>query len=80
MAAVPSGPSLDSTPHYTQIKKINYSCSIFLPSISVFVNQRPRGLSHELSPLARTLGSWVRIPLKAWMFMCAFILFVLFCV
>jgi hypothetical protein len=22
MAAVPSGPSLDSTPHYTQIKKI----------------------------------------------------------
>jgi hypothetical protein len=23
MAAVPSGPSLDSTPHYTQIKKKN---------------------------------------------------------
>jgi hypothetical protein len=24
MAAVPSGPSLDFTPHYTQIKKMNY--------------------------------------------------------
>jgi hypothetical protein len=31
--------------------------------------------------LARTLGSWVRIPLKAWMsILCAHILFVLFCV
>jgi hypothetical protein len=33
---------------------------------------------HELSSLAWTLGSWVRIPLKAWMF--AFILIVLPCV
>jgi hypothetical protein len=32
----------------------------------------PRGLRHEMSSLARTLGSWVLIPLKAWMF--AFIL------
>jgi hypothetical protein len=32
-------------------------------------------LWHELSSLARTLGSWVRIPLKAWMYgVCAFIL------
>jgi hypothetical protein len=29
---------------------------------------------HELSSLARTLRSWVRIPLKTWMFMCVFIL------
>jgi hypothetical protein len=28
--------------------------------------QWPRGLRYELSSLARTLGSWVRIPLKAW--------------
>jgi hypothetical protein len=28
-------------------------------------SQWPRGLRHELSSLARTLGSWVRIPLKA---------------
>jgi hypothetical protein len=27
----------------------------------------PRGLRHELSSLARTLGSWVGIQLKAWM-------------
>jgi hypothetical protein len=25
------------------------------------------GLRHELSLSARTLGSWVRIPIKAWM-------------
>jgi hypothetical protein len=30
--------------------------------------QWPRGLRHELSSLARKLGSWVRIPEKAWMF------------
>jgi hypothetical protein len=35
-------------------------------------SQRPRGLRHETSTLTRTLGSWVRIPHKAWMF--AFIL------
>jgi hypothetical protein len=35
-------------------------------------SQWPRGLRHELSSLGRTLGSWVRIPLKAGMF--AFIL------
>jgi hypothetical protein len=35
----------------------------------------PRGLSHAPSSFARTLGSWVRIPLKAWMsVLCAFIL------
>jgi hypothetical protein len=28
-------------------------------------SQLPRGLSHELSSLVRTLGSWVRIQLKA---------------
>jgi hypothetical protein len=27
----------------------------------------PRGLRRELSSVARTLGSWVRIPLKEWM-------------
>jgi hypothetical protein len=35
-------------------------------------SQLPRSLRHELSSRARTLGSWVRIPHKAWMF--AFIL------
>jgi hypothetical protein len=27
-----------------------------------------RGLRHEKSSSAQTLGSWARIPLKAWMF------------
>jgi hypothetical protein len=31
-----------------------------------------RGLRHELSSLARTLGSWVRIPLKAWLSVCVY--------
>jgi hypothetical protein len=30
-------------------------------------SQWPRGLRHELSSLTRTLGSWFRIPLEAWM-------------
>jgi hypothetical protein len=30
-------------------------------------SQWQRGLRHELASLAQTLGSWVRIPLKAWM-------------
>jgi hypothetical protein len=34
--------------------------------------QWPRGLRHELSSLARKLGSWVRIPLKARMSACVY--------
>jgi hypothetical protein len=37
-------------------------------------SQRPLGLRYELFSLAPTLISWVRTPLKAWMFVCAFIL------
>jgi hypothetical protein len=41
----------------------------------------PRGLRHELSSLARTLRSWVRIPFKAWMsLLYAFILCLCFSV
>jgi hypothetical protein len=40
----------------------------------------PRGLRHEPSSAARTLGSWARIPLKAWMSICVYSMFVLFCV
>jgi hypothetical protein len=40
----------------------------------------PRSLGLELSSLARTLGSWVRIPLKAWMSVGVYSVFVLFCV
>jgi hypothetical protein len=38
---------------------------------------RPRGLRHELSSLARSLGSWVRIPLEAGMSVCIYSVFVL---
>jgi hypothetical protein len=37
----------------------------------------PSSLRHELSSLAGTLGSWVRIPLKAWMSVCVYSVFVL---
>jgi hypothetical protein len=43
-------------------------------------SQRPRGLRHELSSPAQTLGSWVRIPLEAWMSVCVYSAFVLSCV
>jgi hypothetical protein len=44
-------------------------------------SQCPGDLRHELSLLARTLGSWVQIPLKAWVsVLCAYSVFVLFCV
>jgi hypothetical protein len=57
---------------------------------SVCRTQRPSGLRHELSLLARTLELWVRIAVQEWMSVCvysvcvahlgAFILFVLSCV
>jgi hypothetical protein len=43
-------------------------------------SQWQRGLRHELSSLARILGSWVRIPLKAWMSVCVYSVFVLPCI
>jgi hypothetical protein len=43
-------------------------------------SQWPLGLRNELSSLARTLGSRVRIPLKAWISVCVYSMFVLFCV
>jgi hypothetical protein len=36
------------------------------------------GLRHELSSPAQTLGSWVQIPLKALMPLCAYSVCVLF--
>jgi hypothetical protein len=43
-------------------------------------SQWPRSLSYELSSPIETLGSWVRIPLKAWMSVYVYSVFVLFCV
>jgi hypothetical protein len=38
----------------------------------------PRGLRHEMCSFARTLESWVRIPLKVRMSVCVYSVFVLF--
>jgi hypothetical protein len=38
-----------------------------------------RGIRHELSSPARTIGSWFRIPLAVWMSLCVYSVFVLFC-
>jgi hypothetical protein len=40
----------------------------------------PRGLRYELSWPTQTLGSWVRIQLDAWMFVCVYSAFVQPCV
>jgi hypothetical protein len=60
------------------------SQQLFLYNFSVYVTLEPITvatlLRHELSSPARTLVSWVRIPLKAWMSVCIYPVFVLFCV
>jgi hypothetical protein len=67
------------------VKKINLSNCI-CKSIMHFqetkfhADQWPRGLKHELSSPALTLGSWVRIPLEAWMSVCTYSVFMLLCV
>jgi hypothetical protein len=42
--------------------------------------ERQRGLRHEPSSLARTLGLWVRIPLEAWVYVGLFCVCVVLCV
>jgi hypothetical protein len=56
------------------------SLGIFQVSTLKCRSQWAHWLRHELSSLARMLGSWVRIPLKVWMSVCAYSVFVLFCV
>jgi hypothetical protein len=43
-------------------------------------SQWPRCPRREPSSLARTLGSWVRIPLQVWMSVCVYSVFVILCV
>jgi hypothetical protein len=43
-------------------------------------SQRPRGLRHKPSSPARTLWSWVRIPLEAWISVCVYSVCVVLCV
>jgi hypothetical protein len=48
--------------------------------MSTYADHWPRRLRHELSSPARTLGSWVRIPLKARMSVRVYSVLVLSCV
>jgi hypothetical protein len=48
--------------------------------IKLSPSQWPRCLRREPSSPARTLGSWIRIPLEAWISVCVYSVFVLFCV
>jgi hypothetical protein len=41
-------------------------------------SQWSRGLRYEISSPARTLGSWVPIPIEAWKFVCVYSVFVLY--
>jgi hypothetical protein len=64
--------------------QIKFSC-VFLTRLSpvkvkLCRSQWPRGLRHEPSSPARTLGSWLRMPLEAWMSVCVYSVCVVLCV
>jgi hypothetical protein len=71
-------------PHITrQRQQIRWLALVCQVCTYLNTNSRPqwlRGLRHEPSSPTRTLGSSVRIPLKAWIPMCVYSVFVLFCV
>jgi hypothetical protein len=59
---------ISSVPQNMEIRRIIKSRS-----------QWPRGIGHEMSSLAWTLGSWVRIPLEPWMFVCVYSVCIVLC-
>jgi hypothetical protein len=70
-------------PNYPrQVLDLNYTlCYEFVSLISdISRSQWPRGLRHELSSSARTLGSWVRVVPEAWIFVYVYSVFVLTCI
>jgi hypothetical protein len=52
---------------------------VLLNVVAMCWSQWPRGLRYEMSSPAWTLGSWVRISLEAWMFVCVYSVFVFSC-
>jgi hypothetical protein len=65
--------------HYTVVRNVTYQVyKIYFPCCLTCRPQWPRRLRHELSSLARALGLWVRIPFKAWIFVCVYSAFVLY--
>jgi hypothetical protein len=55
-------------------------CFVYMSYLCWCRSQWPRGLNHEPSSPAQTLGVWVRIPFEAWMSVCVYSVFVLSCV
>jgi hypothetical protein len=65
----------------TRLKKYFFIlCTTLIPVLQACRSQWLRLLRHEMSSLAWTLESWIRIPFKAWMSVCVYSVFVLFCV
>jgi hypothetical protein len=64
-----------ATVHYSAPLPIPEDCKLHIHRCGNLKcrSQWPRGLKHEPSWPARTLGSWVRIPLEAWMSVCIFL-------
>jgi hypothetical protein len=52
-------------------------CNLTLNVEGTCSSDSGRGVWHELSSLARTLGLWVRIPLEVWMSVCVYSVFML---
>jgi hypothetical protein len=71
--------SFDSSTGYALASERLYASLIYFRRFERCVGQTQWqcGLRHELILLGRTLGSWVRIPLRAWLFsvcvVCAFL-------
>jgi hypothetical protein len=65
-----------SSPYRDALFAEDIFCGLFYDGRS----QWPRGVRHELFSLTQTLGSWVRIPLKARISVCVYSAFVLLCV
>jgi hypothetical protein len=63
-----------------RIKCLSHYCYYLTIIIFQDLHRNLRGLRHELSSPVRTLLSWVRIPLEAWMSRWVYSVFVLFCV
>jgi hypothetical protein len=60
---------MKSTEHFVSIDVTMERRPIICRDVRPCRSQGPRGLRQQLSSLARNLGSWVEIPLKAWMFL-----------
>jgi hypothetical protein len=59
---------------------ISFVIALCGSNVNVCRSEWPRGLTHGPFLPARTLGSWVQIPLEAWLSGCVYSVFVLFCV